>query len=416
MHAEIIAIGSELTSGAKLDTNSQWLSQQLADLGIGTKFHHTIADELPELVKLLTEAAQRSNLIIITGGLGPTLDDLTRQMIADFAQVNLELNDIAHQHLCELFSRRNAEMPERNKIQAMFPVGSEVVHNPIGTAPGIWMKSPFGLPTEDRPAEIVALPGVPREMKRMFLEEVVPRLPISDQVIRHARINCFGRGESHIEELLGDLTARGREPEVGITAHEATITLRISSHGKSADECETSIQITKTLVQKRLGYLVFGEEDEQLEHIILNQLHTRNESLCALEIGTGGILASWLTELQRAESHFKGSLVFPGLSTAQTQLTLMSGQSLDPTSSLSDLARFTTDWINSDYLLAVSDWRNQDEESTGQVPEAEIVLITPEKMYNKKLTLGGDPGMFRSRVSKAMLNLLRLHWLDALEN
>lgn len=401
MHAEIIAIGSELTSGAKLDTNSQWLSQQLADLGIMTMFHHTVADNLEEMVQLLCQAANRSHLVIITGGLGPTLDDLTRQMIADFAQVELTIDDAALKDLTELFTRRNVEMPERNRIQAMFPIGSEVVANPIGTAPGIWMKSPY-----EFPSYVVALPGVPREMKRMFLEEVVPRLPVSPIVIRHARLNCFGGGESYIEELLGDLTARGREPEVGITAHEATITLRISARGSSEQECLTRIESTKTIAKERLGKLVFGEEDDQLEHIILNELQARNENLFVLEIGTGGILSSWMTELEQSDRHYLGSLVFPANQVAQQQLARITGDSLSDDSSLEQLATAARNWMGTDYLLAVSEWQAGE-----SVPEAEFILLTPESCTQKKLSLGGDPGMFRSRVSKAMLNLLRLQLL-----
>ncbi len=229
MKAEIIAVGSELTSGAKLDTNSQWLSRQLADVGISVHFHTTVSDDHTEQIAVLRTAATRADVVIVTGGLGPTQDDLTRQVFAEVASVPLELDPMSLQVIEEMFSRRGRTMPERNRIQAMFPAGSAALPNPIGTAPGIWLELPRD--AGQRPCLIAALPGVPSEMHRMFEEQVQPRLPASGVVIRRALVHCFGLGESHVEELLGEVTARGRDPEVGITAHEATITLRIDARG-----------------------------------------------------------------------------------------------------------------------------------------------------------------------------------------
>ncbi|MFK7820567.1 MAG: competence/damage-inducible protein A, partial [Planctomycetaceae bacterium] len=246
MHAEIIALGTELTNGSKLDTNSQWLSIELAALGIEVVRHSTIGDSMQDMVEALQAASKRVQFVIITGGLGPTLDDLTRQAMAEAAGVELVTDEPSLAHLKSLFESRGREMPSRNEIQAMFPAGAKPVLNPRGTAPGIDQT----VTTETNTCRLVALPGVPSEMKPMFTETVGPSLAGSGLVIRRARINCFGAGESGIEEMLGDLTARGREPEVGITASEATITMRITASGKTVTDCETQLSTTRDLILK----------------------------------------------------------------------------------------------------------------------------------------------------------------------
>ncbi len=179
------------------------------------------------MVNAFHMAAIRSDMVLITGGLGPTLDDLTREALAKFAGVELRLHPPSLEHVQQMFARRNRPMPERNKMQAMFPAGSEPLPNPRGTAPGIWLDYPR--PNHDVSCKFAAMPGVPSEMKMMFRQQVISRLDRGDKVIRRCRINCFGVGESQAEEILGDLTARGRDPYVGITVHEATVTLRITA-------------------------------------------------------------------------------------------------------------------------------------------------------------------------------------------
>ncbi len=235
MRAEIISIGSELVSGQSLDTNSRWLSQQLGTLGIPVAFHTTLGDEMEDHRSVFRTAFDRADLVIMTGGLGPTQDDLTREALADCAGVPL-VEDLASLAAIEaMFARRNRVMAERNRVQALFPRGAEPMENPVGTAPGIWM--PIGRAT------IAALPGVPSEMKRMFSDEVVPRLRrlgIADRFIVHRKINLFGKGESDIESQAMDLTARGRDPEVGITASDATISFRITGVGATEEEARAA--------------------------------------------------------------------------------------------------------------------------------------------------------------------------------
>ena len=237
MHAEIISIGDELTSGQRLDTNSQWLSTRLGELGVQVMYHTTVADDLEANVQVFRQAAQRADLIVATGGLGPTADDLTRDALAAVAGVELVLDEAALAHIESLFARRKRPMPERNRVQAMFPRGSRVIPNPAGTAPGIDIEMPR---PGKSPARIFALPGVPAEMHEMWEQTVAPAIAAlmgKPRVIRHKQIKCFGVGESDLEQMLPDMIRRGRDPQVGITVHGATITLRITASGDTAEAC-----------------------------------------------------------------------------------------------------------------------------------------------------------------------------------
>ena len=178
------------------------------------------------------------------------------------------------------------------------------------------------LSREGRTCQLIAMPGVPSEMKRMYQHEVRPHLPVSDRVMRRARVNCFGVGESTAEEMLGELTGRNQEPEVGITVHEATITLRINAEGATEDECLAKIKTARDEIQARLGSLVFGDEDQQLQDVVIAGLIGRGRTLACAEIGTGGILAAMLSDVTRADECFRGGRVLPNGAALQTEFGL----------------------------------------------------------------------------------------------
>ena len=275
MIAEIISIGDELTSGQRLDTNSQWLSQQLGDLGIQVLYHTTVADDLEANVHVFQTAANRADIVVASGGLGPTADDLTRDALARAAGVSLVLDEPSLAHIRSLFARHNREMPERNRLQAMFPTGARPIPNACGTAPGIDLIVSRAGAGQSR---VFALPGVPVEMFEMFAAWVAPAvagMQPEQRIIRHRRIKCFGAGESQVEQMLPDLIRRGRQPAVGITVHAATITLRITAEGRTAEECYAAMQPTADTIHECLGNLVFGEEDDELEDVVVQLLAER---------------------------------------------------------------------------------------------------------------------------------------------
>ena len=418
MHAEIIAIGTELTTGAKLDTNSQWLSIELAAIGVPVLLHTTVADDLPAMLETLRAAVRRSDIVLISGGLGPTLDDLTRQALAELTGVELILHEPSLQHVRDMFAKRQRVMPERNVVQAMFPAGSEPIENPHGTAPGIWwqLQTSEILETSEvsasRVCRIAAMPGVPSEMKPMFRERVLPRLPRSDQVIRRARINCYGVGESACEEKLGDVTARGRDPEVGITVHEGTITLRIEAVGASESECDVKIATTKQLIRERLGTLVFGEEDEQLEDIVVRELNCRGQTVSVADEVTGGVLSLWLTAVAQSERCFVGGLIVGQV----FNLPWISGQVGNlPHVAITDtaararwLAETTRQQFGSDFALSIAGSLRASGGNANEIPRLYLALADASGTEVQEHIPVADISFARHRAAKSALDLLRL--------
>jgi nicotinamide-nucleotide amidase len=297
MRAAVIAIGDELTSGQRLDTNSRWLSAELAVLGIPVVLHATANDTLAIGEAVFRAAVERADVVVATGGLGPTADDLTRDVLAAIADQPLERSPAALAVVESRFSVRGMPMPVSNRRQADFPRGSRIIPNPTGTAPGI----DIDVPLDGHVARVFALPGVPAEMHVMWRDTVLPALLAMQPeqgTIHFRRIKCFGAGESAIEGMLPDLTRRGREPLVGITAHEATITLRIAARGPDEAACRAAIGPTEQVIRNCLGPLVFGVEDEEVEDAALEAVVAAGLTLAVVEAGTLGRVTALFAEAQ----------------------------------------------------------------------------------------------------------------------
>jgi nicotinamide-nucleotide amidase len=304
MIAEIISVGSELTSGQNLDTHSQWLSRRLAEIGIPVLFHTTVADDLDANVDAFRTAGRRAGLVLISGGLGPTQDDLTREALARAAGVELQLHEPSLEHIRAMFVKRGRSMPERNGVQAMLPAGADPIQNDHGTAPGIWMR--LG------DVRVAAMPGVPSELYAVFEERVKPRLlalGLAGGVLVQRKLNCFGVGESAVEEKVLDLTTRGHVPEVGITVSDAVISLRIIARAATPAEAHAQIEPVERTIRERLGELVFGVEGEDLEDAVVRLLETRRLSVSAAESVTCGLVAARLGRVPGVSGSFRGGVV-----------------------------------------------------------------------------------------------------------
>ncbi len=416
MHAEIIAIGDEITSGQLLDTNSQWLSQQLEELGIRVLCHSTVGDELDPCADVFRRAVARADVVVSTGGLGPTADDLTRQAVARVTGRELILDPEALEHVRALFARRGREMPPQNEQQAMIPAGGRMIHNPHGTAPGIDLE----VPREGTGScHLFALPGVPAEIKEMWegsVAERLRRLGAGRRIIRHRRIKCFGAGESQIEAMLPELIRRGREPTVGINASQTTIILRVTAQGTTEQECRAAMEPTVATIYRCLGRLVFGEDDDELQHAVGRLLRQQRKTLATAEWGTAGLVAQWLGTVAGAEQHYLGGVVAAARKTLANVLGLAPDALAECSPTSGEMARAMALGCRrrfaADYGLGVAGFPQRDPEEAQPKPTA-FALATPGGVEIKEFPFAGHPATLKVFCAKRALNMVRLALLDS---
>jgi len=403
MRAEILAIGDELTTGQRLDTNTQWLSQRLTELGVQVAFHTTITDELSDNVAAFRAAIDRVEIVVATGGLGPTADDLSRDAIAQATGTPLVRDAASLTHIQNLFANRGREMPERNVVQADFPRGSVPIFNPHGTAPGIEMSI---LGEKGKQCTLFALPGVPAEMFEMWEASVAPRiieLQPEPQVIRHRRIQCFGVGESALEAMLPDLLHRDRQPRVGITVSDATLTLRITATAGNEADCFAAMEPTVATIYASLGDLVFGEEEDELESTVVRLLKERGLTIAIDEWATEGLVTEWLTQADRKyETVVQRDMSVPVLGWPEFHSISAESHSLEMAVEMAEMSRELT---NADITLGIAAFPAQTD-----APDAHVyaAIMLPEKTCKLRFSCAAHPSMVRSRTAKQALNALRL--------
>ncbi|MEZ6127342.1 MAG: CinA family nicotinamide mononucleotide deamidase-related protein [Planctomycetaceae bacterium] len=403
MKAEVIAIGSELTCGARLDTNSQWLSQQLEALGWTVQRHTTVSDDHEAMIRVYQEAARRSRVVLITGGLGPTLDDITRETLAAAFNEPLVEDADALRHIEALFQSRGRDMPERNRVQALRPQSSISLHNAHGTAPGILMER------HDPHCTIAVMPGVPAEMKRMFLEQLVSVLPGSGVFVRRTVIRTFGLGESDTERLLGDLTGRGRNPEVGITASEAVISLSVTARAGSAAECDLLTDAVCDDIRSRLGETVFGADEVELHQVVAESLIQRGQTIAALEGSTtGGLIGQWLTDDDARATCLSHCQVF---ATAAAMFADTSADAASWEAAMREQGQRLLQNGTADYVLMSSPGALVVDASGVRRQQGIIIVMGPGVDICQDVSMTGNLAIFRQRAARTALNQVRLHLL-----
>jgi nicotinamide-nucleotide amidase len=294
--AVIVTIGNEILSGRTVDTNAAHLAIELLNIGIPVVSSYTVVDEIGQIMQKLRLASDEADVIIATGGLGPTDDDLTRQAFAEFLGVELQLKEELLEKIRERFAQQNLQMPEKNKIQAYIPAGAKALEN-IGTAPGIL--------AEYKGKLFIALPGVPMEMEQMFAA-VLPKLKefASSQTIVVRRLKCFGAGESSIAEMLGDLMQRDRIPLINCTASEGIITLHIIATAKEYNQSQQMIKEDEKKICGLLRELVYGVEEQTLAEVVGEKLAQQNKTIAVAESCTGGWLSKLITDIPGASRYF----------------------------------------------------------------------------------------------------------------
>jgi nicotinamide-nucleotide amidase len=301
MRAEILSIGTELLLGRITDTNAPYLAQQLAGLGIDLYFVSTVGDNQQRIVETLRRAWGRADLIITTGGLGPTEDDLTRESIAELLGEEMRVVPALESELRAFFSGRGVAMPERNVKQAALISSATSLLNPVGTAPGWW--------TERDDHIIVSMPGVPHEMMRMWTHEALPLLrPRTGAVLFTRMLRVAGLGESAVEQRLEGLL-QSANPTIATYARRDAVDVRVTAKAAAESEAQALVATMEAQARERLGSYIFGINDETLQSVLGGLLLDRGWTLGAMESCTGGLFASTITDVAGSSDYFRGGLV-----------------------------------------------------------------------------------------------------------
>jgi nicotinamide-nucleotide amidase len=306
MRIEIICTGDEVLTGKIVNTNFSYISQKLEDVGLSVRWETTVGDDRESLLHAFQLAGEHADAVIVNGGLGPTIDDLSQEVAAQAAGVELVLNEDWLTRMEAFFRRRSRVMPPNNKKQAMLPATSEVIDNPIGTACG------FAL--DIGKARFFFTPGVPRELRRMLEEQIVPRLLAKSGMqtaIFLKRFHSYGLGESHVDALLSgveELVPDG-SVKLGFRAHYPQLETKLTVRGTDMDDVRRKLTPVETEVRKRLGNFILGEDDQTLEGVVLGALSSRQGSLSIVETFTSGQIAARIAHLPGAEKVFRRGIV-----------------------------------------------------------------------------------------------------------
>jgi nicotinamide-nucleotide amidase len=304
MRAEIIAVGTELLLGQIVNTNAQYISTKLAEIGIDVMFHSVVGDNRERLVSVVKTAQKRSDIVIFTGGLGPTKDDLTKETIASCIGKILMENEEAMGKIESYFVRRGIPMTENNRRQAQVIENCQVLPNDVGMAPGMAVHA--------EGVHYILLPGPPKELNPMFDHYAIPYLLslISDhQVVFSKVLRFFGIGESALEELLMDMIDNQSNPTIAPLAKESEVTIRLTAKAKTVDEANRLIEGVESVIKERAGQFIYGYNDDSLHSVVVETLRNRGLTLSLAESCTGGLISRMITAVPGASSIYPGGLI-----------------------------------------------------------------------------------------------------------
>lgn len=372
--AEIITIGTEILLGEIVDTNTRYLARNLRGLGIDLYRTITIGDNEDRIADAIRESMRRADIVITTGGLGPTIDDPTREAVAKAVGVQTEFREDLWQQVIATIARYGRTPSENQKRQAYVPQGAIGVTNPVGTAPC------FIVETERN--AVISLPGVPNEMELILHESIIPYLQKRfdlNEIIKIRVLHCSGLGEGSIDEKIGDLEKLSN-PTVGLAAHTGVVDIRIAAKAKTESEADAMIAEVEKQARERLGAYIFGADEEKLEDVVLDLIAKRGWKLVAIESGLGG-------SLSRSVPH---TASFSAPSTG-------SGQALD---SLTQALRATRADSQAEAALGVV--------ADVETRSADMVMILPTGEQTHHITYGGPPRSLPRWATNLALNWLRV--------
>ncbi len=365
--AEIITIGTEILLGEIVDTNTRYIARTLRSLGVDLYRTITIGDNEERIAGAIRNSMERADIVITTGGLGPTIDDPTREAVAKAAGVETEFREDLWEQVVETIARYGRKPSENQKRQAYVPKGAIGIKNPVGTAPCFIVETPRNA--------VISLPGVPNEMEHVLHESIIPYLQKRfklDEIIKVRVLHCSGLGEGMIDEKIADLELLSN-PTVGLAAHTGVVDVRIAAKAKSESEANAMIAEIESQVRERLGFVVFGADEDKLEEVVLDMVARRGLSLTAIESGLDGLLARKVPN----------TTSIPDLDPAQLMEALRAARAQSKT----------------DIALGVSVYADE--------RAAEMAMITPSGEKTHRITYGGPPRSLPRWAMNLALNWLR---------
>jgi len=406
MLAEIITIGDELLIGQVIDTNSAWIAEQLNMIGIKVHQITSISDDQNHILTTLREASERAQLILITGGLGPTKDDITKQTLCKYFDTSLVFSEKAYANVEKLFSARGIAVSELNRLQAMVPANCKVIDNPNGTAPGMWF--------EKNGCIFVSMPGVPFEMKAIMEQEIIPQLLDKlNKVIIHRTILTEGVGESHLasviepwEDSLPPFIKLAYLPQPGM------VRLRLSAYGTDRNELQLAINKAEKELYPYAGSYIFGFDNDTMESVVGHLLRSKGATLSTAESCTGGNIAQLITSIAGSSDYFKGSVVAYS-NEIKEQVLGVPHQVLTEHGAVSEqtviaMAEGIRSRFATDYAIAVSGIAGPGGGSPEKpVGTTWIAVATPTETSARKFLFGEHRGRNIRKASVSALNMLR---------
>jgi competence/damage-inducible protein CinA-like protein len=421
LSAEIIAIGSELLSPSRSDTNSLWLTDQLNRIGIDVKLKTIVGDDDARLEEVVKDAVKRSRVVITTGGLGPTEDDITRKVVARALGKRLSLDEKVLEEIRERFRAFGiAKMPERNSRQAMVIAGAEVLSNPNGSAPGLYLEvsvnSDRTLPDARVSAGcvIALLPGPPREMKPMFENHVLPRIENLAGETRFATrvLRVAGLGESAVDEKIAPIYTKYENPQTTILFNSSEIEIHLRAHGRTEADADALLDDLSLKIERELGNSVFSFRGETMEEVVGRRLAMTEFTVAVAESCTGGLISQRLTNVPGSSKYFiEGMVTYSNES--KVRLLGVDKKIIKEFGAVSqqvarDMARGVRHKAKSDFGLAVTGIAGPggatEEKPVGLVY---IALADDAHTEHRKLMIPGDRELIRWRASQAALDMLR---------
>ncbi|KAB2954654.1 competence/damage-inducible protein A [Heliorestis acidaminivorans] len=410
MSAEIVSTGTELLLGQNLNTNARYLSERLASLGISCYFQTTVGDNQDRIEQVLEIARGRADIIITTGGLGPTMDDLTKEVVAELCGRSLQLHEPSLHHIESFFQRRGRSMPENNKKQALIPEGAIIIPNHQGTAPGFIV--------EEGTKTFILLPGPPNEMEPMFEETVKPYLSMktkSDPTILYSRLlKIVGRGESVVEDQLRDLLMEQSNPTIALLAKQEGLHIRLTARAKTEAEAKELIKELEAEVVHRLRPYIFGFDQDTLSGVVGQSLLKKGKKLAIAESCTGGLIAHEITNEAGSSAYFLLGVTAYDNSAKKALLgveekTLQSHGAVSAETALA-MAQGVKKIAGADIAVAVTGIAGPSG-GTKEKPVGLVYGAIADDAYSevKEFRFTGTREIIKERTATAVLNWLRFH-------